>query len=283
MIPSVKVPRIPLFFCKLGKFIVAIAKITLIILIAGYDFPMGTEFMERQNISIIIGAISMVIFIILDFLHVIFDEAANEEEQTPVSNIMFFISAGCSITACIMVAIMCVLPDIITIPGDPIEVTKQVSGKNTIQTNYIFKYLEAESDKPLYPINLEQSGVVILSMSSTDELFVRDFISNNTDLLSSHTLMFNNGVLNKMPETQDLYALEFYDIQTSMTELLESQNITFDVLYVGSPNLSNYSGEPFKHNTRLIVVTQETVTAEEKALLNKSFATVKVISIKTVK
>ena len=78
MIPSVKVPRIPLFFCKLGKFVVAIAKITLIIFIAGYDFPMGTEFMERQNISIIIGAISMVIFIILDFLHVIFDEAADE-------------------------------------------------------------------------------------------------------------------------------------------------------------------------------------------------------------
>ena len=71
MIPSVKVPRIPLFFCKLGKFIVAIAKITLIILIAGYDFPMGTEFMERQNISIIIGAISMVIFIILDLTNFI--------------------------------------------------------------------------------------------------------------------------------------------------------------------------------------------------------------------
>lgn len=280
---TLKIPRIPLFLCKLGKFIVAIAKIALIVLIAGYDFPKGTEFMEMQNISIIIGAIAMVIFILLEFLRVIFDEASDEEEQTPILSVMFFISARCTITSCILIAIMCVLPSIIKIPGDSIEVTKQVAGKNTIQTDYIFEYVETESDKPLYPINLEQNGVVIISTSSTDEVFVRDFISNNKDMLASHTLMFNNGALNAMPDNLDLSTLEFYDTPTNMAELLESQNITSDVLYVGSPNLSNYSGESFKHDTRLIVLTQEVVTADERALLNNSFASVKVISIKTIK
>lgn len=283
MTKMVKIPRIPQSICKFGKLIVTIAKIILVLFIAGYDFAEGTNSMEMQKIAIIIGGISMIGFFVLELLGALFDEAALQNEQAPLSDFIFYMSSRFILIACVMATIFCVLPNIIKITGDPIEVTVQSERKNTIQTNYVTRYVETESEKPLYPINLDQNGVVILSASNDDEAFVRDFISNNEVLLNSHNVMINNSTLSAIPENQDLSALEFVNKQTSMAEILESQSITNDVLYVGSPNLSNYSGEPIKHSVHLVILTGGQVTAEEKEFLNQSFESIKIIRVNTIK
>ncbi len=279
----IKVPKFSLIACKVGRIFLSLVKILVICMVAHYNFSTKASYIERESTSMKIAGLVLLLFFFIELIQVLLNEAEHEGSKVSLTNLAFFIGARLIITACIVLLFMLLSKNFIKIQGDTIEVTKTNPPKQITQVEYVNEYVEAESDKPLYPINFEQNGTVILSCSNADEAFVKEFIANNGDLIDTRTIMLNNGNLGLMTENENVSEIKFYDTQTSMSTLLEMQDVNGCILYVGSPNLVGYEGTKTVHDAQLILVTPVKVTAEEKALLNESFKSVKIIGMETLK
>lgn len=277
------VPRFPRVVCKLGKVFNSFVKIMVVAMVAHYDFSADTPYAEQESFSLKIAALVLILFFFIEFIQVLLEEADNGGGRIDLTNILACIGARFVITACGVLMLMLLSKNFIKIQGDPIEITKTNPPKQITQVEYVSEYVDAESDKPLYPIGFEQNGTVVLSCSNADETFVKDFITNNGALIDTRTIMLNNGSLGLMTENENTSEIKFYDTQTSLSALLEMQEINGCILYVGSPNLTGYKGATNLHDAQLILVTPVKVTAEEKALLDASFTSVQIIGIETLK
>lgn len=277
------VPRFPRVVCKLGKVFNSLVKIMVVAMVAHYDFSADTPYVEQESFSFKIGALILILFFFIEFIQVLLEEADNGGGRIDLTTILACIGARFVITACGVLMLMLLSKNFIKIQGDPIEITKTNPPKQITQVEYVNEYVDAESDKPLYPIGFEQNGTVVLSCSNADETFVKDFIANNGALIDTRTIMLNNGSLGLMTEDESVSEIKFYDTQTSLSALLEMQEINGCILYVGSPNLTGYKGTTNLHDAQLILVTPVKVTAEEKALLDASFTSVKIIGMETLK
>lgn len=277
------VPRFPRVVCKLGKVFNSFVKIMVVAMVAHYDFSANTPYAEQESFSLKIAAWVLILFFFIEFIQVLLEEADNGGGRIDLTNILACIGARFVITACGVLMLMLLSKNFIKIQGDPIEITKTNPPKQITQVEYVSEYVDAESDKPLYPIGFEQNGTVVLSCSNADETFVKDFIANNGALIDTRTIMLNNGSLGLMTENENISEIKFYDTQTSLSALLEMQEINGCILYVGSPNLTGYKGATNLHDAQLILVTPVKVTAEEKALLDASFTSVKIIGMETLK
>lgn len=277
------VPRFPRVVCKLGKVFNSFVKIMVVAMVAHYDFSANTPYAEQESFSLKIAALVLILFFFIEFIQVLLEEADNGGGRIDLTNILACIGARFVITACGVLMLMLLSKNFIKIQGDPIEITKTNPPKQITQVEYVSEYVDAESDKPLYPIGFEQNGTVVLSCSNADETFVKDFIANNGALIDTRTIMLNNGSLGLMSENENTSEIKFYDTQTSLSALLEMQEINGCILYVGSPNLTGYKGATNLHDAQLILVTPVKVTAEEKALLDASFTSVKIIGMETLK
>lgn len=279
------VPRLPRVVCKLGKVFNSFVKIMVVAMVAHYDFSAETPYVEQELFAFKTGALVLILFFFIEFIQVLLEEAEadNGIGRIELIDILACIGARFVITACGVLMLMLLSKNFIKIQGDPIEITKTNPPKQITQVEYVSEYVDAESDKPLYPIGFEQNGTVVLSCSNADEIFVKEFIANNGALIDTRTIMLNNGSLGLMTENENISEIKFYDTQTSLSALLEMQEINGCILYVGSPNLTGYKGATNLHDAQLILVTPVKVTAEEKALLDASFTSVQIIGIETLK
>lgn len=277
------VKRFPRVVCKLGKVFNSFVKIMVVAMVAHYDFSADTPYVEQEGFSFEIGALVLILFFFIEFIQVLLEEADSGRGRIDLTTILACIGSRFVITACGVLMLMLLSKNFIKIQGDPIEITKTNPPKQITQVEYVNEYVDAESDKPLYPIGFEQNGTVVLSCSNADETFVKDFIANNGALIDTRTIMLNNGSLGLMTENESVSEIKFYDTQTSLSALLEMQEINGCILYVGSPNLTGYKGATNLHDAQLILVTPVKVTAEEKALLDASFTSVKIIGMETLK
>ena len=277
------VHRLPRVVCKLGKAFNSFVKIMVVAMVAHYDFSADTPYAEQESFSFEIGALVLILFFFIEFIQVLLEEADSGRGRIDLTTILACIGSRFVITACGVLMLMLLSKNFIKIQGDPIEITKTNPPKQITQVEYVSEYVDAESDKPLYPIGFEQNGTVVLSCSNADEIFVKEFIANNGALIDTRTIMLNNGSLGLMTENENTSEIKFYDTQTSLSALLEMQEINGCILYVGSPNLTGYKGATNLHDAQLILVTSVKVTAEEKALLDASFTSVQIIGIETLK
>ena len=73
----------------------------------------------------------------------------------------------------------------------------------------------------MFPIDFSTDGVFVLSCSKNDESFVEDFIKDNKTLVSTRTIMLNNGTtLEFMSENKNYSEIQFYNTDTSISALL---------------------------------------------------------------
>lgn len=278
-----KVPQIPRLICKIGCVLICVLKIVAIVMLAWYTVSTEVSSNEQWNNAMIIGGIATVFFVILEVFRVIFIESANGNDRINLVSFELLIGARSIITVSIMFAIFVILPNLIVIKGTPIEVVKQEKGDEVVNTHIEYKYVEEDSDRPMFPINFSTDGVVVLSCSKNDESFVENFVKDNKTLVDTRTVMLNNGTLGFMAENESYSEVQFYDTVTSISVLLEMQDIHGEILYVGSPNLEDYEGKQNVHDARLILYSPVEVTEKEKTLLNASFENVEIISVITVK
>lgn len=278
-----KVPKIPRQICKIGCLVICILKIVVIAILAWYNTSTEVSSNEQLNNAMIIGIIATISFVVLEVLREIFIESANGKDRIDLVIFELMIGARSAITISIMFAIFVILPNLIVFKGTPIEVIKQEEGDKVTNTHIEYEYVDEESDRPMFPINFSTDGIVVLSCSKSDESFVEDFIKDNKILVDSRTIMLNNGTLEFLTENENYSEVQFYNTDTSLSALLEKQDIHGEILYVGSPNLANYEGNRNMHDARLILYSPIEVTEEERILLNASFESVEVISVITIK
>lgn len=278
-----KIPKIPRKICQIGCLAICILKIVAIAILAWYTVSTEVSSNEQLNNAMIIGIIATIFFVVLEALREIFIEAAKGQDRIPLAIFELFIGARNIITICIMFSIFIILPNLIVFKGTPIEVIQQEEGDKVTNTHIQYEYVDEESNRPMFPINFSTDGVVVLSCSEKDKSLVEDFIKDNKTLVDTRTIMLNNGTLGFMAENENYSEVKFYNTDTSLSALLEKQDIHGEILYVGSPNLASYEGSPNMHDARLILYSPVEVTEEERTLLNASFESVEIISVITIK